>query len=272
VLDDAYDSIDAQDDIKKDALIKEELTKLSNEYGQLTSKTILPINYSFPAKRFAYIYKYTVAHADYIMQVIKNSNELRSLFSTKSVEIACLGGGPGSDLLGILKYLIKNNQNKDLTLNFFILDKERAWGDSWSDVAKQLDSPFKFSLIFQQMDATDSETWKSYNKFLKANLFTLSYFLSEVFRFKDQAEPFFMHCMSQMKSGSFILFVDNNNSHFTEWFDEMAEKQGLKVLTSSAGELVFTNEEHKEDLGEYFEKFGWPRRRGDVAWRIMKKP
>jgi hypothetical protein len=107
VLDDAYAAIGAPDDATKDAQIKAEIVNLSAEYANLITKTSAPIDYSNAVKRFAYIYKYTVAHADYIMQIIKRNTELCELLDKKSIEVACLGGGPGSDLLGILKYLIQ---------------------------------------------------------------------------------------------------------------------------------------------------------------------
>jgi hypothetical protein len=270
VLDDAYTAIDAQDDATRDGLIKNELTNLSAEYGNLLSKTCAPIDYSNGVKRFAYIYKYTVAHADYIMQLIKGTDVLRDLLDKKSIEVACLGGGPGSDLLGILKYLIQTGAT-DLSLKCYIFDKERAWGDSWSDVASVLKPPFQLYPVFQQMDVTDATTWASYQKFLRADLFTLSYFLSEVWKIKDTAEPFFDHCLSQMKPGSMILFVDNNDSRFRDWFDAMANKHGLNAVVSAEGDLCFSNDEEKNDLGVYFGKFGWPKRRSDAAWRVMQK-
>lgn len=270
VLDDAYAAINAPDESTKDALIKKELKNLSTEYGKLINKDGAPIDYSDPLKRFAYIYKYTVAHADYIMQLVKGEKKLRELLAKESVEVACLGGGPGSDLLGILKYLI-HNRAKQISLTCYIFDKERAWGDSWSDVARLLKPPFQVYPVFQQLDVTDAETWASYQKFLRADLFTLSYFLSEVWRIKEKAEPFFDHCLSQMKSGSMILFVDNNDSRFRNWFDAMAAKHNLVSISSAEGELCFQNDEEKKDLGVHFDKFGWPKRKSDAAWRIMKK-
>jgi hypothetical protein len=160
---------------------------------------------------------------------------------------------------------------KDLSLKCYIFDKERSWGDSWSDVASVLKAPFQLYPVFQQMDVTDETTWSSYQKFLRADLFTLSYFLSEVWKIKDAAEPFFEHCLSQMKFGSMILFVDNNDSRFRDWFDAMAKKHNLVAIKSAEGELCFSNDEEKNDLGVYFGKFGWPKRKSDAAWRIMRK-
>ena len=270
VLDDAYTAINAPNEKAKDALILKELENLSEEYKNLVVKGRAPIDYSNGAKRFAYIYKYTVAHADYIMQLISGEKELCNLLAKDSIEVACLGGGPGSDLLGLLKYLIRKGVS-GISLTCYIFDKERAWGDSWSDVASSLKPPFHIFPVFQQLDVTDPATWSSYQKYLRADLFTMSYFLSEVWKIKEQAEPFFQHCLSHMKPGSMVLFVDNNDSRFYDWFDQMAQGQNLVPISSGNGSLCFSNDEEKNDLGDYLAKFGWPLRKSDAAWRIMKK-
>ena len=270
VLDDAYRAIPKETEQEKDKVIKAGIGALSDAYRNLTDKTARSIDYSDPAIRFAYIYKYTVAHADYIMQIIRGRNELKRLFKRPNVEIACLGGGPGSDLLGVLKYMMQAAV-KDTTLTCYIYDKERAWGDSWSDVANTIDVPFRLFPVFAHMDMTDYDTWKSYQRFLRADLFTLSYFLSEVWRYKDKVEPFLNHCMSQMKKDSLVLFVDNNSSQFVEWFDELATSNKLSTVKEVNTTLAFSDDEQKMDLGRYYEKFEWPKRQSDVAYRIMKK-
>jgi hypothetical protein len=204
VLDDAYAKIHIQEESEKDAEIKQEINNLSMEYGKLTDVKSECIDYGDPVKRFAYIYKYTVAHADYLMQLIRKRNEVCSLFERREVEIACLGGGPGSDLLGVLKYMMEAKSKSTLTC--YIFDRERAWGDSWSRVAKKLDAPFRVFPVFQQMDVTDSQTWGCYQDYLQADIFTLSYFMSEVWRIKSKAEPFFNHCMSKAKKWIFVSF------------------------------------------------------------------
>ena len=204
------------------------------------------------------------------MQLVAAEGELRKLFARPEVEVACLGGGPGSDLLGILKYLIQAQIQKTC-LTCYIFDKERAWGDSWSDVARLLKAPFQVYPVFQQMDVTDKSTWAGYQKFLRADLFTLSFFLSEVWRIREQADPFFNHCMGQMKSGSLLLFIDNNSSQFTDWFDALAKNHKLKPVRVDEKNLAFSNDEEKTDLGVYFEKFGWPKRASNAAYRVMRK-
>jgi SAM-dependent methyltransferase len=270
VLDEAYAEIPGTE-VAKDAEISAALSQLAPAYADLTNPHRKPIDYASPQARFAYIYKYTVAHADYIRQLIERNDQLRALFQSDSVSVACVGGGPGSDLLGILKYMLRVESKATLTC--YLFDRERAWGDSWSEVAKHLAADFQLYPVFQQMDITDASQWASYRKFLTADLFTFSYFLSEVWSFKDQAAPFFEHCMKKAKPGSLFLFIDNNDQHgeFAGWFDTMAAANDIKLLASNCYDMAFAIDEEKKDLEPYFSKFDWPKRKSNVAYRIGKK-
>lgn len=270
VLDEAYAGIPG-DESTKDASIKSELSGLSFAYTKLGDENSPAIDYSNPLKRFAYIFRYTIAHADYIRQIISGSPTLGKKLLAETCEVACLGGGPGSDFLGILKYMIRQGvQSKSLTC--YIFDKERAWGDSWSDVARTLDAPFKIFPVFQQLDVTEKSSWVSYEKFLRSDIFTLSYFVSEIWRIKDQAQPFFDHCFAGMKSGATLLFIDNQDKAFYAWIDELAARHSFIRETSTVGEIAFEVSEEKTDLEPYYSKFGWLKRKGSVAIRVLRKP
>jgi len=164
--------------------------------------------------------------------------------------------------------MIRNGAKSTLTC--YLFDRERSWGDSWSEVAKPLKADFQLYPVFQQLDVTDGNTWTSYRKFLKADLFTLSYFLSEVWSFRDGAEPFFDHCFSSARAGALFLFVDNNDEkgEFPGWFDALAKRHGVQIIASRCCEMVFSVEEEKRDLEPYYSKFEWPKRKSNVAIRV----
>lgn len=271
VLDDAYNEID--DPSTRDACIKAELTGLGKEYEGLRDLSKPPIDYSGDIKRFAYLYKYTVAHSDYVMQVVNRSKSIKDLLSRPGVltRVACLGGGPGSDFLGMLKWMLNNNIEQ-ARLHCELYDKEPAWANTWSDVVPTLgDVPFDFSTAFMPMDVTVPATWEHFRKLDKADLFTLSYFISEVWKVRTQAEAFFTFCFTRMKKGSTVLFIDNDATSFTDWFDALAARNNLKVLMANSEEMAFSNDEQKADLGEYFTKFGWPKRAAKVVYRVLAK-
>jgi hypothetical protein len=266
VLDQAYADMPCAAEGEKDEQIKGRLEMLSSTYRGLTRGPHVPIDYADPVTRFAYIYRYTIAHADYVMQLIRRHATLARLFDGPEATVSCLGGGPGSDFLGVMKHMLLGRKKGDLTC--YIFDRERAWGDSWSDVAKVLDADFRVFPVFQQLDVTSVATWQAYHKYLKADLFTLSFFLSEVWKIRSHAQPYFDHCLAKAKRGALFLYVDNNAPEFYGWFDGLAAKHGIQQLHADCGNMAFSNEEEKTDLGRYYEKFGWPKRESDVAFRV----
>src|SRR6266849_1262239 len=77
VLDEAYAEIPGTDD-EKDAAIQEQMKALSNEYANLCEKSCL--DYSDPARRFAYLFTYTTSHANIVYRRIWASEPLRDIF------------------------------------------------------------------------------------------------------------------------------------------------------------------------------------------------
>lgn len=197
------------------------------------------------------------------------SGEISDLCERGEFDVACVGGGPGSDFLGIMKYMIRKNQTSTITT--YLYDKEDAWGESWGAIAKYISPTFNVYPVFQTIDLTNLESVRKKRKFLSADLFTFVYFLSEMHSFREQAEPCFNHIMESAKKGSYFLFIDNNNVDFTSWYDDMAEKNGIISNLSNERDMAFETLEEKKDLGDYFVKFGWPKRQSIVAYRLGTK-
>jgi hypothetical protein len=73
------------------------------------------------------------------------------------------------------------------------------------------------------------------------------------------------------KINSQTFFVDNNNAGFYDWFDKLAKEHGIAILKSSETCMTPPIDENKHDLGEYFDKFGYPKLKANVAYRIGRK-
>src|ERR1035438_6237386 len=103
VLDELYLVIPGKEPAKDDAIRKRLELFTSKQYPNLRKG--VDIDYKDAVSRFAYIYRYTTSHANIVCSLIRSDDTLRSLFKQPSLTVACIGGGPGSDFLGILKYL-----------------------------------------------------------------------------------------------------------------------------------------------------------------------
>ena len=63
-------------------------------------------DYSSDTQKFCYLYKYSVAHGYYIYSTLKRVGpKIPSVFSRNPTRIACIGGGPGTEIIGLARYL-----------------------------------------------------------------------------------------------------------------------------------------------------------------------
>lgn len=272
VLDEAFDDIDAPTEKAKVQKIVAAREGLRERYANLGSGGPSP-SYRDPATRFAYVFGYVTSHANLVADSIMASKDLRALFDSSekdgAINVACLGGGPGSDFLGILKHMIRWDADRDLRCH--LLDKEGAWGDSWSDVDGMVNGvPFRVSTHFQSLDVGEEETWEHQRKYLKADLFTLIYFASELWAVRQQSEAFFKHVFSRAKQGALVLYIDNDADVFSDWFDRITSEVGLQVIKSGTDDARMPSDEQKDALGRYFELLGWPKMKARVATRVLR--
>lgn len=268
ILDESFQLIPAKDDDERYKCIEAELEILRTSYANVVSGHC--IDYAKPVTRFAYIYKYVVSHASMVAEILGRSSTLSALFKKDSVDISCVGGGPGSDFLGVIKYCIKAGLSPALEVR--ILDKNPVWSESWSDIRKRVKGVIDISPSFSTFDVTDAGSWKNYVKHLQADLFTFVYFMSEIYALKAKAEAYFDYLFSAAKSGAVFLFLDNRSRETYGWFDELAARHKLVVKFSREENLSLPMSEQCRDLGVFYTKLSNPKVTGKIAFRVAIKP
>lgn len=272
VLDEIYQEILAEHGKDTDELIRQEILKLSSKYKDLLVKNEL--SYENPITRFAYIYAYTTAHADAVYTFIQDFEALKEIFDADVVNVSCIGGGPGSDFLGILKFITLPPPKPVKKLSCLLCDREQSWREAWVDVDQKVDAAFRLSTVFWELDVTDPETWASTSKLFHADLFTMIYFMSELYESREDARDFFETMVDRAKSGAIFLLIDNNTQAFFTQFDEIAQDRGLDHV-SGGGDLEYTLgwEEQADALDLYNKKFNRsPKIQFRIAYRIYRKP
>lgn len=268
VLDELYSRIPKDSEQEKDDAIRQAITALRDAYPQLA--TGIKVDYSDITTRFAYIYIYVTCHANLVYQVMRASPELTELFNNEKVNVTCVGGGPGSEILGILKYI--SRENKTPFVRFTLFDKESGWAECWNDVDEKLTSQVHISTFYQAFDVTKPDTWSIYDKYLKADLFSMIYFMSEINSLRNSADAFFSNFFEKAKPGALFLYIDNNNVQFYEWFDSLVKTHSLSVLQSKEFFTQITDyDEEKRDLGAFWDKFGDPKLKANIAFRVCRK-
>ena len=259
-----------------DDRVRASLSGLSKSFRNLTDPQRQPIDYRDPAVRIAYVYCYVAAHGDFIVQALKS---LRghlggNIFQTESTRVSCIGGGPGSDIVAILKYLSEHSGEPVRSLTFYLLDKEQAWADTWTEIDESLGVELRIKTNFQPLDITRSDTWRGQKKFLKADLITLSYFVSEVccFDYQGQLAATFQNLLGQMKSGALLLYIDNNHPTFNNFFNGFCPSTGFTDILHKHLVLTPHPSEQTAAVQDYIDKFGKsPRLKGTLTLRVLRK-
>jgi hypothetical protein len=217
---------------KLDQKIKEQIIYLSTSYSNLSRTDREPINYKDPSTRFAYVYKYVASHGDYVVQVLEKLRLYLEgpIFKSENIRVSCIGGGPGSDIIAVLKYLHERKSIEPVKkVTCYLLDREQAWADTWTEFGDSLGTELQLSTNFQPLDVTKPESWAQQTKFLEADLFTLSYFVSEVKSLDREGvvTKFWQQLFKKSKSGALFLYDDNGNDDFNSYFDKQWKDAGL---------------------------------------------
>jgi len=153
-----------------------------------------------------------------------------------------------------------------------VLDKEQSWVDTWGDLDAIVSDELMTSRNFMAIDVTKKESYDSFKKAFRSDIFTLIYFLSEIFKFKKAATEFLEHCFSNMKKGALLVVLDFEDTRLQDWIDGVAEACGLETVESAEMRFVVGVDEQKDSLQKYMDKFGSPKLQAQMMFRVFKKP
>ncbi len=279
-LDDLYTEIREEYGYNTDKLLKNGFTYLHNEYETLRNTGSCSIDHSSKFTHFAYLFLYTAAHANLLFQVLRDARNIRPLnecFNSEKLDVACLGGGPGSDILGVLKYVNQENSSTASlkTVNFTTLDKEQAWEKTSRNIHSKINTSSRFPTLhnFLQVDFTKIESSKFIEKIPNTTLFTMMHSFSEIHGSRKDTYNFFKCLFAEAKPGALFILIDNSNHLLYDWFDDLADSNEIKTLRkSTVYELREAPDERKAVLNEYRYKFDErPHLRPKVFYRIYYK-
>lgn len=184
------------------------------------SKTDNP-DYGSSIKKFCYLYKYSVAHGYYIFSVLRRLRPKikPAIFSRRPTRIACIGGGPGTEIIGLCRYLrTVEPENVSNPIEITIFDKEPSWKESCDRVLECVKGNLNISLKFVQFDATNSLTYQMLD-FSNFHLVMSNFFLSEIRKAKiiGASSGFWKHLFASMGSGKIFVAVDFADNDGAGW-------------------------------------------------------
>jgi hypothetical protein len=216
-------------------------------------------------------------HADYLYRTLRKARTKagKPLFEGGKVQIACIGGGPASDVIGVIRYFAWAGEKEPASsIHFDIYDIELGWESVIDAVIEKSEneSDLNYTYSFKPFDVSSATSWSTLN-FDKYHLVTSSFFLSEIKRLKfgTVAGQFWLHVFQNVRPGCVIAMNDNNDERVYSIFDRALNKASkFDVVISDSEEISCSDSFHP--VQSIITRLDHrPKRNGDIAFRVVKK-
>jgi hypothetical protein len=260
---------------KLDLLVQAQLGYLTGQYPKLLYRTRAPVDYSAEATHVAYVYRCAAAHGQWVYQALLAAHARAStLFKQDVVRVAAIGGGPGSDMLGVMKY--SNTMGLvPAHVSFKLLDHEPSWERVGREFARTYEGQRRFDFTFEKLDLSAGSPWAASNEFLSADIFTLSFALSEawVFDGNGSVTAFLDYVVSNAKPGALFVYVDNGGPSFNSLVEPHFNRRDVKLVVASDDQRrLLGSDEQASAVAAYKARFGQnPKLTGNVSYRVWEK-
>lgn len=248
------------------------------------------INYEDPFCRMAYLYMNVAVHASLVEQALRHYPEIRqSVEETVSrgseIQIGVLGGGPGSELLGIVRYIESLKLRITVHLDLVLVDRIKEWDESWHALKTGIDDelkrmygdnrgnwPVSISRSFLPLDITSEQDFAHFaTRFSKIDIFLATYLVSELKTSVERLSKVFEFLITRGHPDVLVLFVDRDEKTVRDAAQTIIQNLGLESLGlyQVRGEL----EDELQDLGEWYINIPFlPRQRWLAFFHLAKKP
>ena len=241
-------------------LLMSQMQRFRDEYSTLDRGH--QISYSTDLARFAYVYGYAPVRANAVYDALQQTPELQELFDLPAVKVACIGGGPGSDLLGISKYVAWREKAASKTksaISAIVCDRVSEWKPWWDSFEVNLrngPSALDIRAQYLSLDILNPGTWNGIERLAGCHLYTISYCMGEFRARQREAEIYFHRVIDNAGSGSWFVFIDNSYPADYGWFDRIRSTHGLSAVHSAVGLYKPGHTELDEAAAKYNMKYG----------------
>lgn len=234
-------------------------------------------DYSKASTRLAYACKYTPAHAHWLYETLRRCAEIQAFAQRPHLRIAVLGGGPGSEVLGFVKFMVEHGHSIGLTCDIF--DRCTVWEDNWQQMQKLLLQrrhlqPEQLSVNYHAQDFFSPLSANTQEKLQDADLVLSSYLLSELRSHETSIRQLLEGAFAALKPGALLVVNDNLKGEAMARVDAAAERCGMKTCLQSSGTRnIHPTDEVRATYDHFWGKLQHnPKCAGELGGRIYAKP
>jgi hypothetical protein len=202
------------------------------------------INYKDPLCRLGYLFVHAGANAYLFEQTITESRDLSHCVNqhdNRALHVCTIGGGPGTELLGLIKYGL-SRQTAPSDLHFTVIDNVPEWGESWELLAEACQELMSQHLGhcpiihrgFYPLNATDPSSYNPYAWLLeKVDVIVFNYLLSENQVRLPEFEGALSIIKKRTKDETLFVVIDRleRNTTFRQKVIDVFYRSGFILLT-----------------------------------------
>ena len=215
--------------------IRKALRDISLVYQTKLGRYDVRTNWKDPANRCAYVFLYFSKHSHLVYKALLVNRMFfdMSWLMRREIKVCSIGGGPGSDIAGVIAFL--NRLNYEPTLQCSVLDLFPEWQLTWQDIKAQMppSNVGRLDVQYRQFDMTKGPPFARdiSNLLRNADLVTFVKSFSTVSVESSVHTIVLPSIMKALQPGAFILFIDNSvNQVANASFKIIAQKAGFNVL------------------------------------------
>lgn len=263
---------------------------LQSNSKEWTSGRTPVIHYQNPLCRIAYLFGIVPANANLVEEVFDNDRELEEYFDavldeTGDISICAFGGGPGTELLGLAKWIEKKEFDDSVSLDFLLIDKVYEWVDSWNALRNQINIRFRnrygkgrygwpviTSGNFSPIDINNTSNFGNLGAVFDQDIFIMCYLISDIFANFNNLRAFASMMAEQAPEGSKYLFIDRRGPVWEDEVKLIASEAGLTLSKFNYTKTNMSGDEQIADLGSLNDDINWsPRVQWDAFWVVGTK-
>ncbi|MEB3198143.1 MAG: hypothetical protein VKP62_13165 [Candidatus Sericytochromatia bacterium] len=232
--------------------------------------------YAGEVARHAYTCKYVPAHAHWLFTTLKACPVSQVLFKQTHLKVVVLGGGPGAEMLGLVKFLVESNRTTSISCDVY--DRCTAWEDNWQMMQGALrqrghleERKWRVRYHAQNFHRELSEACRS--RIGEADLVLSSFLLSEMRSQESSMMKFLERVFGSCKPGAMVVINDNLKGQALARLDASAETCGMaKQFERSRATNVYPMEEVESSYAAFWKRLAHsPKCKGELGERVYTK-
>ncbi|MBK6687923.1 MAG: hypothetical protein IPG45_25845 [Deltaproteobacteria bacterium] len=183
------------------------------------------IDYQNALCRLGYLYRHAPANATLFERVLRDCPDFLLKIKERNgarLHVCSVGGGPGTELLGLSKFLLRRPELAPSKIQFTVLDRIPQWAETWQRLADAVEDQFKkaptgakpsIAPSFLPMDVCDPTSYKSYAyHFSTVDIVVFNYLFSENKTRLAAAAEAARHLLNSSPVGALFLFIDRHEA------------------------------------------------------------